>query len=685
MARLEPYLMHPLAEAAGWALLHSLWQGALVALLFAGALMLMRNRGPQLRYLLGCAALVLLVVPPVVTGTLLYDPGGQPLSGREPQTRIGLGGGAPTTLVQADGAAPAVSAPNALPAAPVLESLVVRALGLLETGAPWLAGVWLVGVVLLLLRLCGQALYVQRFRARHQTPADAVWQARTRALATRLGVRRVWRLVQSEQAESPLTFGILRPLIVLPTSALTGMPAAQLEALLAHELAHIRRHDYLVNLVQCVAETLLFYHPAAWWVSGEVRRAREECCDDLAVSLCGDAKLYARALTNLETLRQHQPASVLAAMDGPLLARVRRLLGLRRVGHAPSSGVLLLLLLSSMLAFFAVSQPVAAQDAEPAASISGTVSWQDAPVTNMRVELQSPMDFSYSPEAECCEAPRILQSTTTDAAGRYTFEDVAPGTYAVWLRPENALYWGQGRDIEVGEDDLRKVIDFQAQKVMVNLGPDAVAGVSLTPTLRWRAYPNAVRYEVNMFDDTSGERLFTDSTTATSLKVENLLEANSRYQWFVSAYVADGSELAYTPTGWFTTAPAEPTRMVTLLEPDVRASLPTSWREVSPGTFEQPTPDGTYRLSVARFSSTDPEAVLREQLPQVGQIYKSTIQGRTWWSVYSLSEEVEWSTANATQRGSSVYLLKLKSAGGDTWAFNNLVIPNLYRTFAIDN
>ena len=184
-----------------------------------------------------------------------------------------------------------------------------------------------------------------------------------------MGIRRSWQLV-SGRAESPLTVGVLRPLIVLPTSALTGMPAAQLEALLAHELAHIRRHDYLVNLFQCVVEALLFYHPAVWWVSNTVRRAREECCDDLAVEVCGDAKLYARALTNLEALRQ-LPALALAATDAPLLARVKRLLGLGEARAFPPTATVVLLVFMLVLGTgLGVVGQTAAQEAPTALTSS---------------------------------------------------------------------------------------------------------------------------------------------------------------------------------------------------------------------------------------------------------------------------------------------------------------------------
>ena len=371
MTKLELYLTHPLAETVGWALLHSLWQGALVALLFAGGLVFARRQSPQLRYLLGCGALVLLVAAPVGTGVFLYGRAEPPV-----QARVGLDADPLPTVVQSESVqgesrdesmSPATPAQPAAPtslATSSVTALGARALELLRTAAPWLTGVWLLGVVLFLLRFSGQALYINRFRARHRTPADAHWQARARALATRLGVRRSWRLV-SGYAESPLTVGVLRPLIVLPTSALTGMPAAQLETLLAHELAHIRRHDYLINLFQCVAEALMFYHPAVWWVSSTVRRAREECCDDLAVEVCGDAKLYARALTNLEALRQ-PPVLALAATDAPLLARVKRLLGLGEVRHTPplTTGVLLLSMVAITAILSFAPQPAAAQNVD---------------------------------------------------------------------------------------------------------------------------------------------------------------------------------------------------------------------------------------------------------------------------------------------------------------------------------
>jgi len=132
-------------------------------------------------------------------------------------------------------------------------------------------------------------------------------------------------VLESAVVQVPAVIGWLRPVVLLPASALTGLSPLQLDALLAHELAHVRRGDYLVNLLQTVIETLLFYHPAVWWVSARVRQEREHCCDDLAVTVCGDAMVYARALVGMEGLRVPPRAFAPAAAGGSLLHRVRRL------------------------------------------------------------------------------------------------------------------------------------------------------------------------------------------------------------------------------------------------------------------------------------------------------------------------------------------------------------------------
>jgi hypothetical protein len=133
-------------------------------------------------------------------------------------------------------------------------------------------------------------------------------------------------VVEFTAVDVPTVLGWLRPVIILPVAVVAQLSPAQVEAVLAHELAHVRRHDYLVNLFQRVAEAVLFYHPAIWWISARVREEREHCCDDLAIDTCGDRDNYATALAELENRRTTAPVLGLAATDGPLLNRIRRIL-----------------------------------------------------------------------------------------------------------------------------------------------------------------------------------------------------------------------------------------------------------------------------------------------------------------------------------------------------------------------
>jgi beta-lactamase regulating signal transducer with metallopeptidase domain len=190
---------------------------------------------------------------------------------------------------------------------------------------PILVWAWSSGVLGLSIRSLGGWAVAVRFARRYTRPAEEYWEAKFRVLAKRLAIARPVRLVISGVAQVPAVVGSLRPVVLFPASLLTGLSPEQIESLLAHELAHVRRHDYLVNLLQTAAETLLFYHPAVWWISRNIRCERENCCDDLAVEACGSSVTYARALTQLEVMRS-TPRLAMAADGGSLLSRVERIL-----------------------------------------------------------------------------------------------------------------------------------------------------------------------------------------------------------------------------------------------------------------------------------------------------------------------------------------------------------------------
>ncbi len=315
------------SQSLGWALLHLLWQGALVAVALAAALRVLDRRAASVRYLLACGALALMLVLPALTGWLHYAS----LQKSEPLARapvpLGLTSAVVVTAPAPVQARPVEvhvpAAPRASEPTPVLE----QALPLLGEHMHWLVLAWGLGVMVSSLRLLSGWLKLRRLMHEAE-PAPAEWQETLERLARRLGMTRPVRLLRSAALDVPAAVGWLRPVVLLPVTALTGLSARQLEMVLAHELAHIRRHDFAVNLVQTLVETLLFYHPAVWWMSRVIRVEREHCCDDIAVGTSGNAVSYARALTALESLRVlplGTASPAMSALGGSLTDRVRRL------------------------------------------------------------------------------------------------------------------------------------------------------------------------------------------------------------------------------------------------------------------------------------------------------------------------------------------------------------------------
>lgn len=300
--------MSPTAQAVTGALAQFLWQGFLVFVALRILLYLLRNSSPEARYLVGCAALGLLAVLPVVTAVCLYE--------------------SPTV----DSTAAAIT----LTIRAVWSGSLPLSARLLNAIEPWVLRLWLLGVAALSARLAWTGRRIASLRRSGQ-PADEWIANLATALAKRMGTTRPVRLLVSALPNGPSLAGWFRPAILLPVSAILNLTPDQLEAVLAHELAHLARHDDIVNIAQSIIETLLFYHPAVWWVSGRIRHERELCCDDLAVRICGDPVCYARALTMLARLRLNAPRLAVGATDGALGYRIRRIVGAGTQELIPSS------------------------------------------------------------------------------------------------------------------------------------------------------------------------------------------------------------------------------------------------------------------------------------------------------------------------------------------------------------
>ncbi|MGA3328860.1 MAG: GWxTD domain-containing protein [Terriglobia bacterium] len=299
MTFLEMWVATPLAQALGWTLLHSLWEGAIVAAGLVATLLAVRSA--RARYAAACVAMLVMLGGIVLTLVRMMPEGVHGLhSAGAPGFPAWV---APTDM---DGAAPS---------SPGLAAIV-----------PWLAPFWMVGVWIFVLGQVAGWISVGRLRRRGVCYASERWQKELARLRAQLCLSRPVLLLESCLADIPMVIGHVRPVILMPVGLLAGLPAGQIEAILLHELAHIRRYDYLVNVLQRSVECLLFYHPAVWWISRVMRAERENCCDDVVVATSGNVQEYAVALATLEQNRWSGREPVVAASGGSLMKRIRRLL-----------------------------------------------------------------------------------------------------------------------------------------------------------------------------------------------------------------------------------------------------------------------------------------------------------------------------------------------------------------------
>ncbi|NKB69048.1 MAG: M48 family metalloprotease [Candidatus Latescibacteria bacterium] len=302
-------------NALGTMLLHFIWQGFTIAAVLAGARVFITS--PRLRYWVASLALLSMVglavftfvSQRVETGTHSV-PSPRPLAAPlELESPVVISGGTATT--------------PSLPALGGTPDLWSHLSTKLQTHSDKIVIAWLVGVFLLTVRLLGGCWTCIRLKRTGTRPLPHPWQARVEALTQQLNIRHKVTVVTSALATVPMVVGAFRPVVLVPISTFLGLAPDQLEAVLIHELAHIRRYDNLVNLLQRMVETVFFFHPAVWWVSGCIRTEREHCCDDTAAR-ASDPQRYAHALVTLEALRS--PRLAVAATDGDLLARIKRLL-----------------------------------------------------------------------------------------------------------------------------------------------------------------------------------------------------------------------------------------------------------------------------------------------------------------------------------------------------------------------
>ncbi len=313
-AQLLPYSV---SQALGWTVVHSIWQAMLIGLITAAVLVMARRKSAAWRYRAAGTGLSLVLLTAGVT-FCYYFLDAPPTERGQPALTDG---------VLTDGAPPEYVVNPTLPTDTTSIEMQIGAY--FEQHLPLISAIWLFGFALFLMRLLLQVGQVYYLKNRMNFPTDEYWTELKDALCQKAGIARTIGLVESAMVRTPVVIGHLKPLILFPVGLINRLDPTEVSAILAHEIAHVMRQDYLFNLLQSVVETIFYYHPAVWWLSAAMRREREMATDALAISLTGSSVHYAKALVLIQELA-YFPLSPALAFAGrrksQLFTRVQHIL-----------------------------------------------------------------------------------------------------------------------------------------------------------------------------------------------------------------------------------------------------------------------------------------------------------------------------------------------------------------------
>lgn len=336
---IDSFIGSELIRAFALTLFHSLWQGAVLAILTAAAIFILRKFRPTIRYTVLYIFFLLMPVLFVTTFFWIYQP-----------ERI-TGKSAKVVVAGEPGAMPKIQYNTPENESNSLADIYQSWVGQLESHARWLVLFWLCGFIFFLARFWGSLFYIRRLKTTGLNPVDTFWMNKLSALSVQIGLKRKVRFAESMLIRIPVTIGFLKPVILLPLGTIGGVPPQQLEAILLHELAHILRKDYLLNVFQSVIEIAFFYHPVTWWLSGKIRQEREHICDDLVISVNHDHINYIKALTTMEEFNAKSPglAHAITGSRKKLLTRVKRMVAPVKFRKSRGEGIAAVLIIIGLI------------------------------------------------------------------------------------------------------------------------------------------------------------------------------------------------------------------------------------------------------------------------------------------------------------------------------------------------
>ena len=346
-------IMSPeLTEALGWTLLHSLWQGAAIAILISLVLILFSKYSANTRYWLSLTGLIILFVSTISTFNYLYEP--------------------PALLEHTAVELSAINLSDIPPAqvdlstASSIQNYPTDFLNYFQPHLPLFVSIWLLGILLFGLKMLGEYAYLQHLKNHRCHLLPRSWQERTHEMAAQMGIRKAVFVKETYRIHSPMVIGFFKPIILFPIGILNQLSVEQVESIIAHELAHVRRNDYLINLFMTFAEVLLFFNPFVWWINRRIRIEREFSCDDLAINYTGDTLSFIKSLAQLEEWRMsgNSLAMAFGGSKKGVLARVQRIAQPSNRQSAPARAFLSVLLLFICLAAVAF-QPATERDSIP--------------------------------------------------------------------------------------------------------------------------------------------------------------------------------------------------------------------------------------------------------------------------------------------------------------------------------
>lgn len=329
-----------IAQALGWALVHSIWQIAIVSLLLAAVMVVLHDKSARLRYLIAIGSLGLILLVSAITFFSVLQSPRATATGNVEISQITYTQLFFDTNYQQG----------------FFTAWMSNISSFIEQNLNLFLAAWFVGVGILSVRLTGGIAYIMRLRSKRLKPVAANLNAKLLKLTERFQLKKKVQLFESALVSVPTVVGYLKPYILVPVGTFAGLPVNQIEAILAHELAHIKRNDYLINIFQSVLEIVYFFHPGIWWISNTIRKERELCCDDLALESGCDAITLARALTTIEELSINQSKTTLAMAltgKGTLLNRIKRLIGHSEKSSSTVNGIsgTLIILITALIAF----------------------------------------------------------------------------------------------------------------------------------------------------------------------------------------------------------------------------------------------------------------------------------------------------------------------------------------------